>query len=153
MERKAQLAINYNNHCLQNLQPISGLQNILYSNALNIEISKEYNILLKKYGFLNEARNNRIFYYTEGDKLDKLCSDLIRKLLPSFASLYDYQNLGRTFEISEKEIFLIVLHETAYSLFENMDQLNKLELPAALRNDSSSRTMVQLFSLKLAKNK
>jgi hypothetical protein len=150
---KAQLAINFNNHCLQNLQTVTSMQNILYSVSLNNAISNEDQLLLKKYGFLNSSGMSHIFSYTEGDKMDHLCADLSSELLPSFASLYDYKNLGLTFDLSEKEIFLIVLHETAYSLFENMEQLNKLELPISLKNDSSFASMIQLVSLKLRRNK
>jgi hypothetical protein len=149
LENKGEMSISLNNHCIQNLSAIVGLKSILYSKALNSAGSKENDIQLKNFGFINEAGNSRIFYYTDGDKLDKICRDLTEQLLPSFEKLYDYKSLGETFEISEKEIFLIVLHETAYSLFENMQHLNKMELPAPLRNDSSSASMVQLVSLKL----
>jgi hypothetical protein len=151
-DKKAQLAISWNNHNIKNIQPIASYKNILYANALNNAISKDSIEAMKKYGF-NEVGNNRPFVYNEGDKLDKECQELTQELLPAFASLYDYKSLGKTFEISEKEMFLIVLHETAYSLFENMQQLNKLELPVALRNDSSSMAMVQLVSLKIGGNK
>jgi hypothetical protein len=152
-DRNAQITVSWNNHCLHDLQSISEVRNIRLSGALNNDFSKENSKVLGKYGFSIESGNKRIFSYGEGDRIDRLCKDCTKELLPAFASLYDFKSLGQTFEIPEKEIFLIVLHETAYSLFENMQQLNKLELPLALRNDSSSATMVRLVSVKLAGNK
>jgi hypothetical protein len=56
-DRNAQITVSWNNHCLQDLQSISGLQNILLSGAVSNDFSKENSKVL---GNTDSAQNPEI---------------------------------------------------------------------------------------------
>jgi tetratricopeptide (TPR) repeat protein len=62
---------------------------------------------------------------------------------------YDYDALGHSLHIPSGELFVILLHETVYGVFEDLSRAGKLRFPPALTSQGERKECVQLVSLRL----
>jgi tetratricopeptide (TPR) repeat protein len=106
---------------------------------------------LQRLGLFDSEMSFRGFAYHRGDRLD----EVLRKLSNDYADLvaraYDYEQLGKFLNIPADELFVIVLHETAYAIFEALNRAGKLEFPAVLKNGADTRGCRSLVSVLLLK--
>jgi tetratricopeptide (TPR) repeat protein len=91
----------------------------------------------------------RVFSYHRGDHVDEVLERLRCEYACLAAGAYDYAALSRTLGVSEDELFVILLRETAYELFQDLDATGVMPFPAVLRNGSDAPTFRALVSLEL----
>src|SRR5579864_3344313 len=87
---------------------------------------------LQRLGLLDDRAQFQGFAYHVDDPLDKLLNQLTKDYAALVAGAYDYSRFSRSLGISSEELFVILLHETAYALFENLSRSGKLPLPSVL---------------------
>jgi len=87
---------------------------------------------LQRLGLLDDRAQFQGFAYHIDDPLDKLLNQLTKDYAALVAGAYDYSRVSRSLGISSEELFVILLHETAYALFENLSRSGKLQLPPVL---------------------
>jgi tetratricopeptide (TPR) repeat protein len=86
-----------------------------------------------------------------GDSKDKLFDYMIHEYAAALKGVFDYKTLGRKFNIPYDELFIVILHETAYAVFEKLHQSGKLEVPDILigEGDKDKTKANRLISLGL----
>jgi len=87
---------------------------------------------LQRFGLLDDRGEFQGFAYHVDDSLDKLLNQLTKEYAALVAGAYDYNRLSLSLGVSSEELFVILLHETAYALFENLSRSGKLQLPSVL---------------------
>lgn len=105
---------------------------------------------LRSLGFLNEHGKSIAFTFRAGDPTDRLLDQLTTKYAELLATAYDYDKLGKQFDLTPEQMFLILGHETAYAIFGKMSHAGLLDVPPILIGQGESREFVRLLSLKLA---
>jgi|SRR5215469_1973969 len=87
-----------------------------------------------------------------GDAVDKLLDELTAGYARLLSKAYDYRGLAKRFHVPTEQIFLIVGHETAYSLFAKLSLSGQFEAPTVLLGQGDSNESFRLLSLKIVEN-
>lgn len=103
----------------------------------------------KKYGLMDTARVSMLFTYRDGDRLDLLCDSLKQVYARKLRGLFDYRSLSKTFDIPAAELFLIMAHETAYTLFQQLSVTRPDFFLPILRESNPDRNLSFLCSFRL----
>ena len=101
---------------------------------------------LQQLGFLDPRNNFRVFTYSAGDPFDQLIQQMTSQYATALNGVYDYRSLARSFGVSPQHMFCMLLHETAYSLLDDLKRSGDLDVPAIL----TSKDAVQLISIRTA---
>jgi hypothetical protein len=104
---------------------------------------------LQGFGCVDSAGHSLVLYFREGDKIDQLCDKLKDQYDNAFHNVYDFQLLSKQFNIQPDDLFIILMHETAYALFENLDRSGKLTFPPVLLGKAGRETTLPLVSIEL----
>ena len=99
-------------------------------------------------GCVNSAGVPVVYSYPTGGDLDNLLDSLKEEYALSARDLYNYDALGKEFDVATDDLFVILMHETAYSLFENLDRSGKLPFPEILKGSNNRKLCVQLASIR-----
>ena len=86
-----------------------------------------------------------------GDKVDRLTKSIAKEYAGIVAKLYDYDALSSRFYIPGGQLFIILQHETAYSIFQALVADGVVEFPPALDREGHREACSQLVSLLLRK--
>jgi hypothetical protein len=103
--------------------------------------------LLQEFGCADAGGRSMVFYYHEGDDIDELCESLEREYIAALHNVYDFKALSAQFNVPADDLFVIVMHETAYAVFEQLDRSGKLTFPPVLLGKGGKETTVQLVSV------
>lgn len=104
---------------------------------------------LLQLGFLNANGGFRGFYYHRDDRLDALLRELQHDYAAAVDGLYDYEELADAFHVRSTDLFVVLLHETAYELFRQLDVAGVLSFPPTLRANGDLHGTRALVSLRL----
>jgi hypothetical protein len=103
----------------------------------NQPVSKSDTGFFIRYGLADPKGGNLIFTYTENDPTDRLCDSLKQIYIKKIRGLFNYRELGKTFRIPADDLFLVVLHEVAYEIIQELDEKNTLFIPITLKRNPS----------------
>jgi tetratricopeptide (TPR) repeat protein len=126
------VAVTWARHSLCKSQIVLDSRLALRKAAWGQKYADENIPALQRLGLLDDRAQFQGFAYHVDDPLDKLLNQLTKNYAALVAGAYDYNRLSRFSGISSQELFVILLHETAYALFENLSRLGKLQLPSVL---------------------
>jgi hypothetical protein len=104
---------------------------------------------LRAYGVFDASGRSRLFAYPQGGALDSLLTGMSREYAAAVANAYDWSALARRFHLSPGQLFVIVLHETAYALLDDLQTRGRLDVPAVLLGGGGPAQSVALVSLRL----
>ncbi|NIM15293.1 MAG: hypothetical protein GTO45_39065 [Candidatus Aminicenantes bacterium] len=85
-----------------------------------------------QYGAFDKDGRFSIFTFQYGDSMDQLFDNMTREYAAALKGVFDYNALGRKFHVSYDELFIVILHEAAYAVFEKLHKTSKLEVPDIL---------------------
>jgi tetratricopeptide (TPR) repeat protein len=102
-----------------------------------------------EYGAFDRDGRFSIFTFRYGDSMDQLFDQMTREYAAALKGVFDYNALGRKFQVPADELFIVILHETAYAVFEKLHRSGKLEVPGILiqEGDKDKKDARVLFSL------
>jgi tetratricopeptide (TPR) repeat protein len=143
------LAITWSQHCDFHIPLIEDARLELHQGAWKQKVSLDHAQLLQELGLFDTEMKLGVFTYHQGDRYDRLFEELISEYDSIVANIYDYNRLSQSFNIPPDELFIILLHETAYAIFENLSLSGKLRFPAILRGQGEKKESVQLVSVML----
>lgn len=143
----SEIAITWSFGCYRHMEPIMQGRSDLYSALSGGRVPDSLAGRLKRYGCLDDTMGPRILSYRKGDSLNFLLQELKREFVAALHGIYDYRALGDTFGIPYDDLYIILAHETAYSIFEKLDESGKLAFPAVLRTGEPEQECYRLTSI------
>lgn len=145
------LACTWSENCKVHLSMLQDIMFPLLQVAWGKEI-KDKNIIEKmaSIGLIDEKGKSGIFTYKADEDFNRFIDGMIDDYSNAAANLYDYKKLGTEFNIPPDELFVIIMHETAYSLFDELNRRGKLPIPQILLDEKQDKkNIVSLISLQL----
>jgi len=147
MQNEDELAVTWGYGCEDCLENIDTYRPYLIGKSSAPVPPDSARLSLQSHGYIDASSRPAIFSYGTDDGLDSLMQFLKDDYAVAMHNVYDYPALSREFGIPTDDFFVILMHETAYSLFENLDISGKLSFPILLiRGDNKS--CVRLASIR-----
>jgi len=144
------LALTWSNNFTEHLTAFDDLRFELHQAAWDKEITNiQAKEKMKEFGAFDVNDRFSVFSYKRGDKLDQILVNLTEEYASKVSKIYDYKALSEKFDVPYDELFVIVLHETAYAVFERLYKSGKLLIPEILLREDSKANSIQLASLQL----
>ena len=103
--------------------------------------------MLARFGVLDSLAGVRLFSYPRGGPLDSALDALAREYGDRAATAADWAEEGRRLATDPRDLFIILLHEVAYSSFERLADSGRLDVPRALAAGSPRTDAASLVSL------
>ncbi len=104
--------------------------------------------VLTRLGVVDPLGSLRLFAYPDGGPLDSTLSGLARAYGERAGTVADWTEAGRRFATDPRDLFVILLHEIAYSVFERLAERGRLEVPRVLTAGAPLSDAVRLVSLR-----
>lgn len=147
---RGSLALTWSDNFAEHLTAFDELRFELHQAAWKKEITNiQAKEKMKEFGIFDMNGRFSVFSYKRSEKLDQILTDLTREYASEVSKIYDYTALSEKFDIPYDELFVIVLHETAYEVFEKLYKSDKLTIPKILLHEDSKKNSIQLASLEL----
>jgi len=144
------LALTWSNNFTEHLAALDELRFELHQAAWDKEITNiQAKEKMREFGAFDMNDRFSVFSYKRSDKLDQILTILTKEYALEVSKIYDYIALSEKFDIPYDELFVIVLHETAYAVFERLHKSGKLQIPEILLHEDSKKNSIQLASLEL----
>jgi len=144
------LAMTWSNHFNEHLSDFHEASYELHQAAWGQEIEDpQVRSELAGYGLLDAEGGSRLFTFAPGERLDSVPDELINEYASAASKAYDWEALGRRFGMHPGDAFVVVLHETAYAVFEDLHRAGKLDVPEVLLRGGDKREAVRLVSVAL----
>jgi tetratricopeptide (TPR) repeat protein len=122
----------------------------LYKAARELPLSQDERKRLQAYGFLEaKTGRNKTFFYERSDSLDSFFERMQGRYASEASRAYDFKSLAQMLDVDPGEFLIILLHETAYQLFENLGRSGTLRFPEVLRTGQPTAESVNIMSLQL----
>jgi hypothetical protein len=148
MSNEDELAISWGNGCLDCVVTIQDARPFLIGNKSAAKPSDSVMQVLRQRGCVDSSGVPAVYAYVTGDKVDQLLDQLKTEYAEGIRGLYDYQAVGKEFGVSPDDLFVILMHETAYSLFEHLDRSGTLPFPKIFQGSDDKKLCVQLASIR-----
>lgn len=144
------IALTWSDNCMDHLDFFHEFRFEVHQAAWKKEIKdQKAKEKMRKFGAFDASYQFTIFSYNSGDSLDQTLDNMISEYASKVTNIFDYKKFGQKFNIHYGDIFVIILHETAYAIFENLYKSGKLNMPDSLHNEEVKRDYSQLISVKL----
>jgi tetratricopeptide (TPR) repeat protein len=122
----------------------------LYKAARELPLNQDERKRLRVYGFLDaKTGGNKTFCYERSDRLDSFFERMQARYVSEASRAYDFKSLAGMVNVEPGELLIILLHETAFELFENLDRSGMLRFPEVLRTGEPAAESVNIMSLQL----
>lgn len=142
------LAMTWSRRFDGHLAQMSALGFAMYQAAWQRPVTDSADVQrLREHGFVHDGSFDGYVYHA-GDTLDVVLDSLRERYAAAVARVVDW-TAPPPFDLTRSDYFVILLHETAYALFELLDRSGSLTVPTALREGGSPRSAVDLTSLVL----
>ncbi len=105
--------------------------------------------LLAGLGVLDSAGASRVFAYPRGGPVDSALGALAREYGERAAAAADWASVGARLGTDPRDLFVVLLHEVAYSVYERLVDAGRLDVPRALTEGAPRTDAVHLVSLVL----
>ena len=103
--------------------------------------------MLARFGVLDTLGGTHLFAYPRGGPLDSALDALARAYGDRAAAAADWAEEGRRLETDPRDLFVILLHEVAYSSFERLAHAGRLDVPRVLTEGSPRTDAASLVTL------
>jgi len=147
---RGSLALTWSDNFAEHLTAFDELRFELHQAAWKKEITNiQAKEKMKEFGIFDMNGRFSVFSYKRSEKLDQILTNLTKEYASEVSGIYDYIALSEKFDIPYDELFVIVLHETAYAVFEKLYESGKLQIPGILLHEDSKKKSIQLTSIEL----
>lgn len=126
------IAITWSQHTSCRTLTVQDSRLVLMKTAWGQTIDINRNRELQGLGLLDHEGHFRGFAIHSGDPIDKLLKQLTAEYAHLVASAYDYEELTKRWHVPSDQLWVILMHETAYSVFEDLIGQGKLKIPGVL---------------------
>jgi len=144
------LAMTWSHHFSEHLSDFDDANYELHQAAWGQEIEDpEVRSELTDHGVLDPEGGSRLFTFPPGERLDSVFEEMVGEYAAAASEAYDWEALGQGFGIHPGDAFVVILHETAYAVFEDLHGAGRLDVPAVLLGGGDKRAAVRLVSVAL----
>jgi len=105
-----------------------------------------------KYGLMDQDKASLLFTYPAGSRLDLLCDSLKAVYIAKLKGLFNYRSLAAEYGISAPELFIIISHEIAYNIFQELSEHKKDLFIPILPETNPGRNFSWLCSFRMEGN-
>lgn len=124
---RGSLALTWSDNFTEHLTAFDDLRFELHQAAWKKEITNiQAKEKMREFGAFDMNGRFSAFSYKRDGKLDQILTNLTKEYASEVSKIYDYIALGEKFDVPSDELFVIVLHETAYAVFEKLYESGKL---------------------------
>ncbi len=102
---------------------------------------------LEAYGVLDRSGESRLFSYPDGAHLDEALGEMAMEYAAAVAVAYDWEEVAQRLGIHPGDAFVVLLHELAYAIFEDLYEAAVLEIPSLLLRRGGTERAVELVSV------
>jgi tetratricopeptide (TPR) repeat protein len=145
------IAVSWSPHSARHIRLVMQLQSDLYRAAWLGSVAESARPALAALGMVGASGTFRAFAYHAGDPVDRLLQRLAAEYASLAAKAYDYERLSKTLDMSGGELFVILLHETAYEVLHRLEVSGQLPFPQGLRAQSDPAEARSLVSVRLGR--
>jgi tetratricopeptide (TPR) repeat protein len=144
------LALTWSEQFTDHLSALSEIRFDLYQSAWNLSVADTAaRRSLETFGFVDDEDTFTGFAYRDGDDFDDLVERLRDRYAEAVAAACDVDSAGEVLGLDIGETYVVLLHEVAYALFEQLSGSGSLTVPPALLEGGSTRLAKNLASLVL----
>jgi hypothetical protein len=144
------LAMTWSNHFNEHLSVFHEASYELHQAAWGQEIEDpQVRSELMDYGVLDREGSSRLFTFPPGERLDSVLEEMVSEYAAAASEAYDWEALGQHVGVHPGDAFVVVLHETAYAVFEDLHRAGRLDVPEVLLRGGDKREAVRLVSVAL----
>jgi hypothetical protein len=102
---------------------------------------------LTTYGVVDAEGQSHLFAYPIGGRVDRLRDSLAVEYASVAGRSCDWEREAHRFEVQAGDLFVVLLHEAAYEVFEHLDRSGELTVPGLLTGGSDRSQAVYLMSI------
>lgn len=123
-----------------------------YSLAKHDSLPAKDRDFFMKYGLMDQDNSSLLFTYPAGGRLDSLCDSLKSAYTRMIKGMFNYRSLGAEFGIPAPELFIIMSHEIAYNIFQQLSEQKKDLFIPILRETNAGRNFTWLCSFRMERD-
>lgn len=146
-----EIAITWSEHTGCGTRAVQDSRLLLRKAAWGQVVRDDRVATVAKYGLLDTGGRFRGFAIHKGDAVDTLVQRLRAQYAHLIANAYDTRELGSRWGVPADKLWVILLHETAYSLFGELANSGHLSIPGVLRGNGNLAECKSAISLWLDK--
>jgi tetratricopeptide (TPR) repeat protein len=136
----------------EHLEPLADLEFELTKLGWRLAIPDDSaRAALTRFGLLDSLGASRLFAYPGDGPLDSALSGLARAFGERAAAAADWGAVGARLVTDPRDLFIILLHEIAYSVYERLADAGRLDVPRVLTEGSPRTDAARLVSLALGR--
>jgi hypothetical protein len=143
-------ALTWSPNFRQHIRPATGSLIDAYRLAWGKEVGGDDLTHLQELGFVDPSHKLKVFVFHAGDSTEKLLKEFTAEYATALAGAYDYPAAGKKFGVPPDEMFLVLLHETAYAVFDDLSRSGRVQIPQVLKGSGEMHDAVQLVSLAIS---
>lgn len=148
MKDQDEMAITWSNPCLACPGPIQGNRLFLIGESPLSELTDSQRVSLLERDCIDSTGHPRVYAYCTDGEVDRLFDRFKEEYAKAIRGLYDYAALSKEFGVRIDDLFVILMHETAYSVFDRLDRSGRLPFPSVLRGTGSPRECARVVSIR-----
>ena len=142
------LAVTWAPRFQEHLEPLADLDLELSKLAWRLPLTDDSaRATLAGLGLLDTAGVTRLFDYPSDGPLDSALDEMARAYGRRAASAADWDEVGARFATDPRDLFVILLHEIAYAIYERLADAGRLDVPRVLTEGSPRTDAARLVSL------
>ena len=146
------LAATWATHFTEHLEPLADHQLELTQLAWRRPVGDDSaRAVLVRFGLLDSLGASRLFAFPAGGPLDSALDRLAQAYGARAATAADWVQAGRRLETDPRDLFVILLHEIAYSVFGRLSSAGRLDVPRVLTDGLPRTDAARLVSLVLGR--
>jgi tetratricopeptide (TPR) repeat protein len=136
----------------EHLEPLADLDLELSKLAWRLPLTDDSaRATLAGLGVLDTAGVTRLFAYPSDGPLDSALGGMARAYGLRVAPAADWDEVGARFATDPRDLFVILLHEIAYAIYERLADAGRLDVPRVLTEGSPRTDAARLVSLALGR--
>ena len=146
------LAVTWAPRFAEHLEPVADLELELTKLGWNHPVPDDSaRATLTRFGLLDSLGASRLFAYPGNGALDSALTELVLAYAERAATAADWVEAGRRLETDPRDLFVILLHEIAYGVYERLADAGRLDVPRVLTEGLPRDHAASLVSLALGR--
>ena len=146
------LAATWASRFTEHLEPVADLDLDLTKLGWRLPVPDDSaRAVLTGLGLLDSLGSSHLFAYQRGGPLDSALEGMALAYGGRAATAADWAEVGRRLETDPRDMFIVLLHEIAYGVYERLADAGRLDVPRVLTEGTPRTDAVRLVSLVLGR--